>query len=139
MVICNGLILAPSIGVLDWLMIGFTTLFTAEIPLLIAGVVSIPISRGMVSALGIKLNALSMENGQIRRTATMPQSRTLTHFGAFLNKNLKASTTSTSQLAEILMLMIFRKSSDMVSLPSGCGRSCAVLRPVPPQKFSDAW
>ena len=54
MVICKGFTLAPAIGVLDWLMIGLTALFIAFIPLLMVGVVFIPMFDGMVSALGIR-------------------------------------------------------------------------------------
>ena len=117
-VICKGFTLAPAIGVLDWLMIGLTALFIAFIPLLMVGVVFIPMFGGMVSALGIRLNALSMENGKASRTATMPQSRTLTHLGAFFKTNRSNSTARTSQLADMLMLMIFKKSSFIVNLLS---------------------
>ena len=118
MVICKGFTLAPAIGVLDWLMIGLTALFIAFIPLLMVGVVFIPMFGGMVSALGIRLNALSMENGKASRTATMPQSRTLTHLGAFFKTSLSISTARISQLADMLMLIIFKKSSFIVNLLS---------------------
>ena len=98
--------------------VGLTALFIAFIPLLMAGLVSIPIFSGIVSALGIRLNALSMENGQINRTATIPQSNTLTHLGAFFSTSLSINTARTSQLAEILMLMIFKKSSFIAILLS---------------------
>ena len=59
-----------------------------------------------VSALGIRLSALSMENGKINRTATMPQSRTFTHFGAFFRQNRNIRTAITIQLAAMLRLTI---------------------------------
>ena len=88
------------------------------IPLLMVGVVSMPMFSGMVSALGIRLNALSKENGHINLTATIPQSRTLTHLGAFFRTNLRINTARTSQLADMLILMIFKKSSFIANLLS---------------------
>ena len=82
------------------------------------GVVFIPMFGGMVSALGIRLNVLSKENGQINLMATMPHSRTLIHLGAFFRTNLRISTANTSQLADMLMLMIFKKSSFIANLLS---------------------
>ena len=79
------------------------------------GVASIIISGLIVSALGIKLNALSIENGHSNRTETMLQSNTLTHLGAFFKISLNTSTARTSQLADMLMFMIFKKSSVTVA------------------------
>jgi hypothetical protein len=72
----------------------------------------------IVSALGIRLSALSMENGKSSRTATIPQSRTLIHLGAFLNTNRSSRTARTSQLADMLMLTIFKKISFIADLLS---------------------
>ena len=112
--ICSGFALATGFGVKEAEIIGLTTLLIALIPLSMAGVQSISMSKWTVSALGIRLNALSKENGQISLTATMPQSRTLTHLGAFFKTNLSISTARMSQFAAILMLMIFKKSSFIV-------------------------
>ena len=60
----------------------------------------------IVSALGIRLSTLSIENGKTIRTATMPQSRAFTHFGAFFKQNLNAKTATTIQLADMLILTI---------------------------------
>ena len=70
----------------------------------------------IVSALGIRLSTLSIENGKTIRTATMPQSRTLAHFGALFRQSRSSKTASTTQPAEILVLTILRKSS-VISLP----------------------
>ena len=118
MVICKGFALAPAIGVLDRLIMGLTALFIAFIPLLMVGAVSIPMFSGIVSALGIRLNALSKENGQINLIATIPQSRTSTHLGAFFNTNLRTSTVRTSQLADMLILTTFKKNSFIANLLS---------------------
>ena len=67
--------------------IGFTTLSIELTPVEISGVQSIMISGLMVSALGIKLNALSKLNGQINRKATIPHSRTWIHLGAFFQNH----------------------------------------------------
>lgn len=72
----------------------------------------------IASALGIRLSALSIETGKIIRTATMPQSRTCTYFGAFFRQNLRIRTASTIQPADMLRLTMFRKSSHMTILPS---------------------
>ena len=95
-----------------------TTLLIAGTPLSIVGLAAISISNGIVSELGIRLNALSKESGQINLTATIPQSRTLTHLGAFFKTSLSISTARISQLADILMLIIFKKSSFIVNLLS---------------------
>ena len=90
----------------------------AATPVWTEGTVSIMIPGLIVSALGIRLSALSMENGKASRTATMPQSRTLTHLGAFFKTSLSISTARISQLADMLMLIIFKKSSFIVNLLS---------------------
>lgn len=63
----------------------------------------------MVSALGIKLNALSKLNGQINRKATIPHSRTLIHLGAFFKTTRKSTTARISQDAAILIFTIFKR------------------------------
>ena len=68
----------------------------------------------IVSALGIRLSTLSIENGKTIRAATMPQSRTFTHLGAFFKQNRNVKTAITTQLADMLILTIFRKSSLML-------------------------
>ncbi len=90
--------------------IGFTTLSIELTPVEISGVQSIMISGLMVSALGIKLNALSKLNGQINRKATIPHSRTLIHLGAFFKTTRKSTTARISQDAAILIFTIFKKN-----------------------------
>ena len=90
--------------------IGFTTLSIELTPVEISGVQSIMISGLMVSALGIKLNALSKLNGQINRKATIPHSKTWIHLGAFFKTTRKSTTARISQDAAILIFTIFKKS-----------------------------
>ena len=71
-----------------------------------------------VSALGIRLNALSMENGRTSRSATMPQSRTFIHLGERFDIRRSTSTASTSQLAEMLRFKSFKKTAAIGSLLS---------------------
>ena len=52
-----------------------------------------------------------IRKGQISLTATMPQSNTFTHLGAFFSANRAARTASTSQLAEKDILTTLRKTS----------------------------
>ena len=127
---CKGFILAPGAGVKDSETIGLITLFSGPMPVWICGVGSIIIPGLMVSALGIRLRMLSMENGQINLTATNPQRSTLTHLGAFFKISLRSKTASTSQPADMLILTIIKKNALIVSLLSGYGRSCAALRPI---------
>jgi hypothetical protein len=62
--IWSGLTLAPDSGLNAPRMIGFTVLFITGIPLLISGIgENQVVSTEIVSALGTRLNVLSMENG----------------------------------------------------------------------------
>ena len=117
---------------------GFIVLFIAGIPVFISGVLSIIMPGLIVSALGIRLIALSIAKGQTRRTATIPHSATVIHFGAFLNSNLKASTASTIQLADMLILTTVRNNSLIIFLLSEIGQSSAELHQSPPRKFFGA-
>ena len=76
------------------------------------------ISGPIVSALGIRLNILSIENGQISLIATIPHKSTVIHLGAFFSNNLKSNTASTSQLADILIFTTFKKNSLILTLLS---------------------
>ena len=116
--IWSGFALAPGAGASELPITGLITLLMAGTPVWIEGTVSIMIPGLIVSALGIRLNALSMENGKASRTATMPQSRTLTHFGAFFRTNRNNNTVRTSQLADMLMFTMFRNRSLMICLLS---------------------
>ena len=88
-------------------------------PLVMVGAGSNCTTAGLtVSALGIRLNALSMENGRTSRSATMPQSRTFIHLGERFDTRRSTSTASTSQLAEMLRFKSFKKTAAMVSLLS---------------------
>ena len=127
MIPCIGVILISPCGSISGSgekfssIIGFTASLIIETPVSISGLCSTTMSFSsilspstimsvlMVSELGIRLIALSMENGQIRRTATILQSRTVIHFGAFFSNNLKSNTASTIQLADILIFTISRK------------------------------
>ena len=71
-----------------------------------------------VSALGIRLKALSMENGSVSRSATIPQSRTFIHLGERFDIRRSTSTASTSQLAEMLRFKSFKKTAAIGSLLS---------------------
>ena len=142
--ICNGFALVAGLGAKVWVMIGLITVSTEPMPVEISGVQSIIISGLTVSALGIRLSTLSIVNGQINRTATNPQRSTLTHLGAFLKTSLRSNTASTSQLADMLILTIFKKTSlkrtsFIVSLLSGCGRSCAAPHPILRWKCPGVW
>ncbi len=64
-----------------------------------------------VSALGIRLNALSKERGTTNRRATIPHRRTVIHLGVFFNTNRSSTTAKISQLAAILMFRVFRNIS----------------------------
>ena len=68
---------------------------------MISGVLSIIISELTVSAFGIKLSTLSKENGQARRTATMPQRTTESHFGAFFKSKRKSKTAESDRLVNL--------------------------------------
>ena len=74
--ICRGFALATGSGAKVSVMLGLITLLIAGTPVWIVGSGDIMISGLMVSALGIRLNALSIENGHSKRTATIPQSST---------------------------------------------------------------
>ena len=93
--ICKGLALSPGLGVNDSLRTGFKVLLIIGIPVLMVGVLSVIIVGLTTSELGIKLSTLSMEKGQIRRTATIPQRTTVIHLGAFFKSKRKRSTAST--------------------------------------------
>ena len=71
----------------------------------------------MVSALGMRLKALSREKGKMSRTPTMPHSSTWAHFGARFSTRRAKSTANTSQLAEILMFTTCKNSSVMAHSP----------------------
>lgn len=60
-------------------------------------------------ASGMKLNALSNEKGQIKRTATNAQSRQERYFGAFFINRRSRNTAAISQLAAMPILSILRK------------------------------
>jgi len=98
---------------------GFTALSMNSTPLVMVGAGSKRTTAGLrVSALGIRLSALSMENGSIKRSATMPQSRTFIHLGERFDIRRSASTASTSQLAEMLRFKSFKKTAAIGSLLS---------------------
>lgn len=111
-----GLTLAPGAGAMLWDKMGFTALFTALMPLWIWGAAASRISGGRVSALGIRLRALSREKGHTRRRATRAHSRQKTHLGTFRNTRRSTCTASTSHPAEILRLTSFRKTASMLRL-----------------------
>ena len=72
--------------------------------------------------------ALLIVNGHNKRMATKLHKRTMIHLGAFFNTVvLNIKRASTSQLTAMLILRIFKKSSFMIYLLSGCGRSSAEL------------
>ena len=83
------------------------------------------------SVRGSRLSVLSMENGKSSRTATKPQSSTLTHFGARFRQSRSTRTAAAIQLAETLIWTIFKKSVLIVFLLFGCGRSSAAPRRAP--------
>ena len=135
--ICNGFALVTGLGANDSLITGFTKLLKTGMPELISGVVSIIISGLIVSALGIKLITLSIVNGQISLTATMPQRSTVIHFGAFLRSKRKSNTARTIQLADMLILTIVKKNSLILILPSDSGLSSAELHQSLQRRSSD--
>ena len=73
---------------------------------------------GIVSLLGIRLNTLSRENGQISRTATSPHKMQGIHFGAFLRSSLTRMTARINQLAVMLIFKNLRKMLLMFIPPS---------------------
>ena len=97
-------------------MMGLTALSRELIPVEMVGVQSFIISGLTVCALGIRLNILSIEKGQISRTATKPHRSTLTHLGARFSASRRSKTASTSQLADRLIFRILRKTSLIISL-----------------------
>ncbi len=110
---------------------GFTASLIIGTPVSINGLCSTILSFStiisvlIVSELGIRLMALSMENGQMSRTATIPQSKTVIHLGAFFSNNLKSNTASTIQLADMLIFTISKKNSLIFILLSDSGLSFA--------------
>ena len=73
----------------------FAVIWIIGIPVLMVGVLSVIMLGLTTSELGIKLSTLSMEKGQTRRTATIPQRTTVIHLGAFFSNKRKRSTAST--------------------------------------------
>lgn len=83
----------------------------AGMPLLMNGVSYWMLWVLKVSALGIRLNALSKEKGTASRRATRPHIRAAIHFDAFFNKNRSSITAKISQIAAMLMFRIFKNTS----------------------------
>ena len=135
--ICNGFALVTGSGANDSLITGFTKLLKTGMPELISGVASIIISGLIVSALGIKLITLSIVNGQISLTATMPQRSTVIHLGAFLSNNLKRKTARTIQLADMLIFTMVKKNSLILILLSYSGLSSVEPHQSLHQRSSD--
>lgn len=68
---------------------------------------------------GIRLHALSIENGKTRRNATSPHNVHVIHSGALRKASRKIRTASTSQLAAMLKFAIFKtKASITIPLTS---------------------
>ena len=86
-----------------------------------------------------RFKALSMEKGQISRTATIPQSKTVIHFGAFFSRSRNSRMARTSQLADMLIFTTVRKNSVIMILLSDSGQSSAVRHQFQNRKACDAW
>ena len=138
-VICKGLTLAPTAGVLESSIKGLTTRSMISTPLWMVGVVFIPIFKGIVSLLGSRLRALSTVKGHRRRTATTAHRRTGSHLGAFFRSKRSKSTAKMIQLAEMLMFRMVRKSLFTKILLSVLGRSWPVPHQCPPRTVCGAW
>jgi hypothetical protein len=101
----------PTVGETVTDIIGLTVEFKKSNPLCIMGVFEVVKSEGMVSALGIKLNTLSIDIGKTSRNATIPHITHLRYLGIFLNTNRIKITASAIYVAVILMLKTFKNSS----------------------------
>ena len=121
--ICIGFTLPSTFGVRVSAIIGLTAWFNTSKPLLIVGFSDIRIFCGIVSALGIRLNTLSNENGKIRRKATNPHRTPIIHFGAFFRRKRSNITARTSQLAVMLIFRSLIKTAS-ISFPR-----CYILQP----------
>lgn len=89
---------------------------------------------GTVSALGIRLSALSNENGQISRTATAAHSAQGSHFGAFASSRRRTTTARMSQPAAMLMFSILRNTaSTFYSFPA----AASIIRLISAASFGD--
>ena len=66
---------------------------------------------GSVAALGMRLSALSMLQGRASLSPTTAQSSSVYRFGALLSRNRRTITASISQLAAMLILRTFWKTS----------------------------
>ena len=114
---CMGLTLFSILGAKFLSMTGLTALSITLTPELICGLLSIVISAGIASLLGIRLKALSRENGHISLNATSPQSRQKIHLGDFFNSNLTRITATINQDALIARFRVFRKIALMFYSP----------------------
>lgn len=83
------------------------------------------------SALGCKLNSLSMEKGKISLTATTPHNKQLTHLGIFRNKKRTHNTANINQPAVMLIFKSFKKTSPILTFPPPGQSSYELLR-LPP-------
>ena len=136
----SGLALIPASAAKLSLMTGLTASSMTGTPLVIVGLGSNCTTSGeIVSALGMSESALSMENGQMSRSAVTPHSSGMIHFGAFLRTNRSASTARMSQPALMLRFTAFRNTSVMLSPPSGSARSSAAPRPAPARSCGGTW
>ena len=96
---------------------GFTALSTAPIPLCMVGVSAMPMFCGMASDVGIMLTLLSNDMGHASLMATATQSRSVIHLGALRSNSLKSITAPHTNVADKLMLSIFKNMSVILALP----------------------
>ena len=69
------------------------------------------------SALGCRLNPLSMENGNISLIATTPHNKQVIHLGILLNKSRIPNTAKINQLAVMLIFNRFKKITPILTFP----------------------
>ena len=79
-------------------------------PVSISGALSVMMPGATVSALGIRLTALSIKNGETSRIPTIPQRATTIRPDTRLSSGRSSSTATTSQLAAMLRLSTVRKN-----------------------------
>jgi len=96
---------------------GFIVLSIIGTPVATVGLDATKIFVGTGASVGTRLKALSIENGQIKRTATTAHSKHVTHFGAFLRSRRTRMTAAISQLAVILIFSTFKNTPLILTPP----------------------
>ena len=112
----NGLTLLLTSGAKVVFTTGLMTVLAAANPVCISGSAEYMMDCGTVSALGIRLNMLSSENGNKRRSPTSAQSVHMIHLGTLLNTARKITIASISHPATMLRLSTFKNITPIINL-----------------------